>query len=383
MLRAVGRIGPYSILAPLDQAGMAAVYRVKRPDAPGRPLVLKTIRDAFRGRDDHEKRFILEAQVASRIRHPNVVRFVDFAYDDGRPYLVLEYVEGCSLDAILRELFRRGAGCPEPIAAQIVLGVLSGLHAMHTVRDEADRPRPMLHRDLSPRNVMIRRDGRPVILDFGLTKDVEGPQLTRPGLLIGTARYMSPEHRRLEFLDPSTDIFAVGMIWFELLTARHPWPPLEPMKELLRVVFDPPSLACADGAALSMGTRDAVLKALACDRTDRFPSADAMMRAVQAAVDIDQIDDARTAAWLRTIDVDVDGRPTPAAPGGAVNGPERAATPPTDALPPLPPRRDEALPAEALRGAVDWTGRPRSRAPAWIGGALVGGLLLRWLLGSP
>jgi len=333
------------------------------------PLVLKRIRADFAENDEYLKRFVLEAQVASRLNHNNLARFREFGRVGRCHYLVMDMVRGHSLHRLLDPVFREETPPPLPVALTIGAGILDGLAAMHAVKDEEGHARPMLHRDVTPSNVIVSEAGEAVIIDFGITKDVMGPSITLPGKVIGTARYMSPEHRKAEYINPSADVFSASVILFELLFGEHPWPPLSTMKELLRVTFDPPAISAQMTDRVPAEITKVVLRGLANDPKDRYPDAAAMRAALAACTQCARLMDSgpqQVTEWVRTLNLELDERLS--APvldladsggeaevmwtsAGSLSTDEVRALDPTQqpssealTIPPLPPRREEALP---------------------------------------
>ena len=275
--------GSFELLRLLGRGGMAEAFIAQhRVQVDAGPLVLKRIRPDFAHNDEYLRRFVLEAQVASRLDHPNLAHFKEFGRVGRCHYLAMDMVRGRSLHRLLEVVFMRQEPPPLTVAMTLGAGILDGLAAMHAVKDERGRPRPMLHRDVTPSNVIVAEDGRPVIIDFGITKDVMGPAITLPGKVIGTARYMSPEHRKAEFIDTRADVFSASVILFELLAGRHPWPPLSTMKELLRVTFDPPEVSDAMRGRVPADIIEVVLRGVANDPKDRFDDAAHMRDALFA-----------------------------------------------------------------------------------------------------
>lgn len=273
--------GSFELLRLLGRGGMAEAFIAEhRSGGDVAPVVLKRIRPDYAHNEEYLRRFVLEAQVASRLNHPNLARFREFGRVGRCHYLVMDMVRGRSLHRLLDVVFRQQEPPPLEVALSLSAGILDGLAAMHAVKDEAGRPRPMLHRDVTPSNVIVADDGHPVIIDFGITKDVMGPAITLPGKVIGTARYMSPEHRRAEYIDTRADVFSASVILFELLFGKHPWPPLSTMKELLRVTFDPPDIQEAMLERVPRDIVDVVLRGVANDPHERFADAAEMRDAL-------------------------------------------------------------------------------------------------------
>lgn len=377
---------------------MAEAFVARRADGAGSgQLVVKRIRPDHAQREEYLRRFVLEAQVASRLAHPNLVRFVEFGQVGQGQYLAMEMVKGRSLHRLLDHLFLREEAPPVEVAISIGAGILSGLAEMHAVTDENGQSRPMLHRDVTPANVILSTEGRPVIIDFGITKDLFGPSLTLPGKVIGTARYMAPEHRRAEYLDPRADVFSASVILAELLLARHPWPPLSSIKELLRVTFDPPELTDAERRRLSPELIEVLFRGLDCDRERRFPDARAMLDALRALPGYPTDGEQKTASWAQSLGVSLDeelvepvvdllpaGLPlaAPPAPTPENSGEPRGAQ--VLALPPLPPRRDSSLGSVGTLDLVAEVTVPSRRMWAWsllgLGGVVLVGAVVALLL---
>lgn len=295
----------------LGRGGMAEAYKAfaRADDAEQEPLVLKRIRPDYAKSEEYLRRFVLEAQVASRLSHDNLARFREFGKVGRCHYIVMDMVRGHSLHRLLDPVFE-GSGAP-PVAAalSILVGILDGLAAMHAVKDEQGRSRPMLHRDVTPSNVIVGEDGAPVIIDFGITKDVMGPAITLPGRVIGTARYMSPEHRKAEFIDPRADVFSASVIAFELLFGRRPWPPLSTMKELLRTTFDPPEITDEMAARVPRPIIEVILRGLHENPEQRFADATEMAVALRACEAFPKLSDHGREAvvdWVGGLDMPID-----------------------------------------------------------------------------
>lgn len=382
------RFGPFVLERLLGRGGMAEAFIAHRHATPRERLVLKRIRADLANDEEYLRRFVLEAQVASRLGHDNLVRFHEFGRVGRCHYIAMDMVSGRSLNRLLEPVFADDRAPPIAAGLSIGTGLLDGLAAMHAVRDENGEPRPMLHRDVTPANVIISRDGRPVIIDFGITKDVHGPAITLPGRVIGTARYMSPEHRMAEYIDTRADVFSVSVILFELLVGTHPWPPLDSIKELLRTTFDPPEFPASAIERVPEDIRDVLLTGLACRPQDRFVDAAAMADALRACRDYAAlVDGGRQAVvdWVRSLEVTLDEELSAPVVDLSRRKPEvevvmwtatgtlstDSATPndPTVedddgvlTIPPLPPRRDAVLMAsatedlslEALPGKPMW-----------------------------
>lgn len=211
------RLGPYEITGPIGAGGMGEVYRA-RDTRLGREVAIKVLPHEVSRDSDRVARFEREARSASALNHRNIVTVHDFNTTDGQAWLVMELVRGDSL----RELVERGA-LPLKKVLSLGAGIADGLAAAHASG--------LVHRDLKPENVMIASDGTPKILDFGLVKqtsigDTNSPtamQVSRSGVVMGTAAYMSPEQARGQSVDFRTDQFSLGMMLQEMATGRHPF----------------------------------------------------------------------------------------------------------------------------------------------------------------
>lgn len=184
-----------------------------------REFALKVIHPHLTDDPNFRARFFEEARLAARVRHPNAVRTVDAGEDHGYRYQVLELIDGVNLRQLM--LFRGQAFSPTH-AAVIAVQVARGLSALHTATDAEGTRLDMVHRDISPHNVMIDREGRAILIDLGLAKS-EAKELTQVGVMIGKLPYMSPEQARLEPVGAASDLFSLGTVIYELCTDELPF----------------------------------------------------------------------------------------------------------------------------------------------------------------
>jgi serine/threonine protein kinase len=202
--------GRYRLEREIGHGGMATVHLARDVELD-RPVALKILAGHLSGDDDFHERFIREARMAAGLAHPNVVQVFDAGEEDGRPFIVMEYVSGVTL---ADELERTGK--LEPAAAvELGLQACAGLEHAH----EAG----LVHRDVKPGNLLLRDDGVLKITDFGIARAVEGTQLTQVGSVLGTAAYLSPEQAAGERVTAATDIYGLGVVLYELLTGRTPF----------------------------------------------------------------------------------------------------------------------------------------------------------------
>jgi serine/threonine-protein kinase len=222
MTQSVRKLGRYEIVGHLATGGMASVYRAKLAGTGGfsRDFALKVIHPHLCDTREFIERFLNEAWIASRLHHPNVAATIDAGTDAGYYYIVLELIEGVTLRQLSRT---RSAPLPVDCAARIVADAARGLHALHDLRDGNGLPLNVVHRDLSPHNIMLDRGGRGILIDLGLAKVSGSASQTQTGVLCGRLPYMSPEQSRNALLDHRSDIFSLGSVLWELVLGAPPF----------------------------------------------------------------------------------------------------------------------------------------------------------------
>jgi hypothetical protein len=215
-------VGRYELIHRLAHGGMATVYlgRAKGKAGFEKVVAVKVIHPHLAAEDEFVGMFLDEARIAARIHHPHVVEILDLGESDGAYYMVMEFIEGENLAALVRAL--EGEPLPIGVVLQILADTLEGLGAAHELRDADGRPYQLVHRDISPHNILINLDGWSKVADFGIMKAAGKASNTRTGELRGKLAYMSPEQARGQGqVDHRTDLFAVGVIAWELLTGRR------------------------------------------------------------------------------------------------------------------------------------------------------------------
>ena len=216
-------VGRYALYEAIAAGGMATVHygRLLGPVGFSRTVAIKRLHTQFARDPEFVSMFLDEARLAARIRHPNVVPTLDVVATDGELFLVMEYVPGESLAKLVRTAAGLGTVIPPRIVSAIVCGLLRGLHAAHEATNERGEPLGIVHRDVSPQNVLVGIDGQSRVLDFGVAKAAGRLQTTRDGKLKGKLAYMSPEQLRGKAIDRRTDVFAASTVLWEALSGRR------------------------------------------------------------------------------------------------------------------------------------------------------------------
>jgi serine/threonine-protein kinase len=216
-------VGRYAIYDAIATGGMATVHlgRLVGPVGFARTVAIKCLHAQFARDPEFVTMFLDEARLAARIQHPNVVPTLDVIPTDGELFIVMEYVRGEALSKLVRLANRMGGPVPPRIAVAIVAGALAGLHAAHEARDEGGTSLGIVHRDVSPQNVLVGVDGVARVLDFGVAKAGDTVHVTKDGQLKGKLLYMAPEQLEGEVVDRRADIYAMGIVLFEALTGER------------------------------------------------------------------------------------------------------------------------------------------------------------------
>jgi serine/threonine-protein kinase len=213
----------YELLAELAAGGMATVFLARLGGAGGfqRLVAIKRLHPHLAHEREFVEMFLDEARLAARIHHPNVVPILEVGTSDVGYFLVMEYIEGETLARLLGRTASRGEKIPTRVAVKIVLDTLAGLEAAHGLRDDFGEPLRIVHRDVSPQNVMVGVDGTSRITDFGVARAATRLTTTRAGQLKGKLGYMAPEQAQGDDIDLRADVFAVGVILWECLAGRR------------------------------------------------------------------------------------------------------------------------------------------------------------------
>jgi hypothetical protein len=351
-------LGQYRITGVLGRGGMATVYRATQ-ERLGRDVAVKVLRDTLD--PQAEQRFDREARAVASLSHPNILPVYDYGEDEGRRYIVTQYIEGG------RSLERRVAEGPVPPAeaAALTIRVLEALAYAHG--------RGVIHRDIKPANILLPRPDWPLLGDFGIAQSAaEQTQLTSAGEIIGTPNYMAPERATGQPSDARADLYAVGVVLYELLTGRPPFAGDGPLAVLLKHVQDPPPPPHSLNPAVPAPLEQVVLRALEKEPARRFQSAAEMADALRAAATPEALarsfpGPAELGPWPDSRPPSPRREPPPYPPPGPVPTPR-----------PTPAPRQPAAPAPAPRPAAQ--SRRLPRLGLLLLGGLVALLVAGWLL---
>ncbi|APR76234.1 serine/threonine protein kinase [Minicystis rosea] len=274
------------MLEEIASGGMATVYlgRLMGPARFGRMVAIKRLHDHLARDEELVSMLLDEARMAGRIQHPNVVAMLDVVTLEERVLLVMEYVEGETLHRLQKLVMERRSRIPPPIASAVIIDMLRGLHAAHEAKDERGGPLSLIHRDVTPHNIMLRRDGTSLVVDFGIAKAAGQMHTTEEGKIKGKLPYMAPEQVRGDPLTRRVDIYAAGAVLWEALVGERFVRGASEGEVLERLLFgkaDPPSKHAPD---IPSAVDALVLRALARDPAERFGTAAEMARALEDAM---------------------------------------------------------------------------------------------------
>ncbi|HZI11264.1 MAG TPA: serine/threonine-protein kinase, partial [Myxococcus sp.] len=273
------------IIRRLGQGGMAEVFLAKQVGVKGfeKFVVMKKILPQFAENSEFVDMLFAEARANARLTHPNVVQTFDVGMSDGVAYILMEYIRGPDLKKLMNELRRKGMALPLEHALRIVAETAAGLHYAHAYVDPAGVPHPVVHRDVSPHNVLISLDGAIKLSDFGIAK-VQGEENTQAGVLKGKISYISPEAAAGRPLDARNDVFALGIVLFELLTGTLPFKRDHDAATLNAIVREPAPVPSQLKPTIPQDVSDLILRALVKDPARRTPSAAALREEIEAVM---------------------------------------------------------------------------------------------------
>ncbi len=277
------QFGKYLLLKRLALGGMAEIWLAKQLGVQGfeKLVVVKRILDQYASEKEFVQMFLDEARLAATLNHPNVVQIYDLGQEQASFYIAMEFIAGHDLLAILKKCKRAKAAMPPAIAARLIASACEGLHYAHTRKDNQGNPLNLVHRDVSPSNILVTYEGGVKVVDFGIAKAESQSTKTEAGKLKGKYSYMSPEQIRTVPLDARSDVFALGIVLYEILVSRRLFKrdnELAIMQDILEGEVRPPSELRAD---VPQELDEIILKALQKDRRKRYNSAQEMQLALE------------------------------------------------------------------------------------------------------
>jgi serine/threonine protein kinase len=338
------RLGPYVLGERLGLGGMAEVFVGRRagPHGFAKRFAIKRILPDLAKDQRFVSMFIDEARICAGLQHPNIVEVVDFGESQGELFMAMEYVDGVSLARLLRHVAGKRSSFPISLAVLIARDVLRGLSHAHQAADEHGRPLGLVHRDVSPGNVLISRMGEVKLADFGIVRGVTLDRRTDPGELKGKLGYMSPEQVIGAEVDPRSDVFAVGILLAEMLTACPLFSGRDELEVLTRIHEADLSTLERQGTNLPPDLLAITRRALKRQPWDRFQTAAEFAQALEAfaAKNDHVLDDGELGVWLLTLGI---------MPSVSGVRPMRATMPRTDEHPTSPMASAKASAAPTVR----------------------------------
>jgi serine/threonine-protein kinase len=298
-------LGRYELLVPIAAGGMAQVWAARLRGARQfqKLVAVKTMLPKLSEDEQFEQMFLDEASLASQVRHPNAVEIMDLGEHAGVLYLVMEWIEGVPLNQLMKSAKSFG-GLPPKIAARIALQACAGLHAAHELKDEKGQLVGLVHRDVSPQNLLVTYDGVTKVVDFGVAKATAlGGGATVAGQVKGKVSYMAPEQINGEGLDRRADVFAMGIILYALTTGKHPFRRESEAATMYNICSPEPVVPPSKVVdKYPPELEPIVLRALEKKRANRFASCDEMLRALDGLPsDLRVSSDADVASFVQQI----------------------------------------------------------------------------------
>jgi|JI10StandDraft_1071094.scaffolds.fasta_scaffold96505_2 serine/threonine protein kinase len=276
------RVGRYDLLAELGRGGMASVYLARSFGSAGfeRLAAVKVLHRELCVDPDFVEMFLDEARVAARLHHPNATAIIDLGAEGTRLYMVMDYVEGDTLHAVQTAASALRRAVPLGIALRVVLDALEGLDAAHELKDTDGSTLGLIHRDVTPHNVLVGVDGAARLVDFGIARAACRTGVTTVGVVKGKVPFMAPEQIRGKAVDRRADIFAMGVTLWETMALRRCFPMREgaPLSRLANEAYRPLSEVAPQ---VPRGLDDVCRRALAFDPADRFPTAAAFAETLE------------------------------------------------------------------------------------------------------
>ncbi len=277
------QFGSYTLLRRLALGGMAELFFARGPDPVRgeRDVVVKRILPNYSGEEAFVRMFVDEASLTSKLKHPNIIEIYDFDVVDGQYYIAMEFVDGADLTDLLDRCLAEGTRLSVAQCVAIAVDLARGLDYAHT-KQHRGKPLGIVHRDISPHNAMITWDGQVKLMDFGIAKAAERSTKTQAGMVKGKVAYMSPEQARGKGLDGRSDLFALGVVLWELLTCDRLWLRDTDFEALTAIMKDPAPPPSTLNSAVDADLDRIVLTALEKDRDWRHADAATFIRELSA-----------------------------------------------------------------------------------------------------
>lgn len=298
----IAQLGRYTILFRFAAGGMAEVFVGRLRGAGGfeKPVAIKRMLPSLAEETRFVDMFLDEARIAAMITSPNVVPTLDVDTDDeGAPYIVMELVVGASLSQLQRGMNRQQMEVPIPVAVEVLAQAAQGLHDAHEARRPSGERLELVHRDVSPQNILVGVDGRARIMDFGIARALERVTQTSTGEVKGKLAYFSPEQASAAVLDGRSDVFALGIVAWELLVGKRLFQRDSPSQTLFAVLESEIPAPHTMRAAIPESVSRAVMRALEREVDKRWPSAAAFAQALRAA-GVPMVSPPEVGAWVST-----------------------------------------------------------------------------------
>lgn len=293
----------YEILSHVTSGGMASLYLGRRRGAAGfsKLVAIKVVHPHLAREGKFVRMFLDEARLASRIQHPSVVSVEELLEDGGTYLMVMEFVHGCSLFQLIKKLAKQGRRLSVDLTAWIAAQVADGLHAAHELRDERGELLSVVHRDVSPQNILLSFSGHVKVIDFGIAKSRAQTDATRAGVLRGKIGYMSPEQANGLPLDRRTDVYALGVVMWECLTSRRLFRADNEVLQL-DMVRAPKVVPPSEFAPVPAALEEVVMDALRANPSQRIATSKAMRdRILSARPEVGALHSSELAGLLETV----------------------------------------------------------------------------------
>jgi eukaryotic-like serine/threonine-protein kinase len=299
-------LGRYELLMRVGTGGMATVWAARLRGSRGfqKMVALKTILPRFSADPVYERLFLDEARLTAQVRHPNVAQILDLGEDNGMLFLAMEWIEGVSVSELLRAAGETGTQIPLSVAIRIVTQAAAGLHAAHELRDAEGELVGLVHRDVSPQNILVSFDGITKVIDFGIAKVVRdgAEDATHSFQVRGKVGYLAPEQIMDGTTDRRADLFALGVVLYVLTAGAHPFEGRGPLATLYNIAQEPFTRPSTLKKDYPEELEAAVLRCLEKDRARRFATCDELVWTLESSIPADlRATDQDVAEFVRSL----------------------------------------------------------------------------------